>query len=68
MLKKIKLAIWVAVAVLIGAGIATAGPKVLVEQPVFEFEAVPEGVVVQNSFVIKNVGDAQLIIQNVVPP
>jgi hypothetical protein len=45
-----------------------AQPKVLVENPVFTFETVPEGVHVLHEFIIKNSGDTVLNILNVLPP
>ena len=47
---------------------AVAGPVVLVESPKFVFEEVPEGVRVDHEFVVKNIGDADLEIKNVLPP
>lgn len=45
-----------------------AQPKVLVENPVFTFESVPEGLNVLHDFIIKNSGDTLLHITNVLPP
>jgi len=45
-----------------------AQPQVLVENPVFTFETIPEGVNVEHEFIIKNTGDTILHINNVLPP
>jgi hypothetical protein len=45
-----------------------AGPVAVVDEPVYEFESVPDGVKVSHVFVIKNAGDADLLIENVLPP
>ncbi len=47
---------------------AEAQPKAVIENPVFTFEAVPDGVHVAHEFIIKNVGDTLLHITNVKPP
>jgi len=47
---------------------AAAQPKAEINNPVFTFEAVPEGMHVSNEFIIKNVGDTLLHITNVKPP
>ncbi|MBU8847944.1 MAG: DUF1573 domain-containing protein [Desulfobacterales bacterium] len=39
-----------------------------VDNPVFTFEKVPEGVHVHHEFIIKNSGDTLLHIENVLPP
>ncbi len=43
-------------------------PEVKIDQPVFVFKSVPEGVHVLHEFIIKNNGDALLRIENVLPP
>jgi len=43
-------------------------PEVKIDQPVFVFTSVPEGVHVLHEFIIKNKGDALLRIENVLPP
>lgn len=45
-----------------------AGSKIEIYEPVFQFDPVPEGVLVSHSFVIKNTGDALLRIEKVTPP
>jgi len=45
-----------------------AQPKVIIEEAVFQFEMVPEGVLVPHEFIIKNTGDTTLHIQDVLPP
>ncbi len=45
-----------------------AAPKVRVENPVFTFESIPEGLFVLHEFIIKNTGDTPLIIDDVLPP
>lgn len=47
---------------------AFAQPKAVIDNPVFTFEAVPDGVHVTHEFIIKNVGDTLLHITNVKPP
>ncbi len=47
---------------------AMAQPKVLIDNPVFTFESVPDGVHVTHEFKVKNVGDTLLHITNVKPP
>ncbi len=41
--------------------LAAAAPRVAVDQPVYDFGEVKEGVIVQHAFVIKNVGDEPLV-------
>ena len=48
--------------------LASAKPKVWIDNPVFTFEAIPEGVNVPHEFIIKNIGDSLLKIDNVLPP
>ncbi|MCD4721853.1 MAG: DUF1573 domain-containing protein [Desulfobacula sp.] len=43
-------------------------PEVKIDNPVFIFGSVPEGVQVLHEFIIKNKGDALLHIENVLPP
>ncbi|MBU1343891.1 MAG: DUF1573 domain-containing protein [Proteobacteria bacterium] len=45
-----------------------AQPKALIDDPIFTFEAVPEGVHVSHEFIIKNTGVTLLHIENVLPP
>jgi hypothetical protein len=40
----------------------------VIDNPVFTFEAVPDGVHVTHEFIIKNAGDTLLHITNVKPP
>ena len=45
-----------------------AQPKTLIDNPVFVFESVPEGVNIPHEFIIKNIGDTLLRIDKVLPP
>ena len=45
-----------------------AQPKSLIEAPVFTFESIPEGVSIAHEFIVKNIGDTLLHINNVLPP
>ncbi len=45
-----------------------ANPKAVVDTPVYEFEAVPEGPLIDAEFVIKNNGSELLVIEKVSPP
>ena len=45
-----------------------AQQKVEIDNPIFTFESVPEGVHVIHEFIIKNTGDTLLHIINVLPP
>lgn len=45
-----------------------AEPIVLIDNPVYTFESVPEGEFVLHEFIIKNSGDTLLHIENVLPP
>ncbi len=45
-----------------------ANSKAVVDAPVYEFEAVPEGPLVDAEFTIKNTGTDVLIIEKVSPP
>lgn len=47
---------------------AAAGPVAEVQTPVYKFEAVPEGTHIYHEFVVKNKGDQELEIENVLPP
>ncbi len=47
---------------------AMAKPKVLIDNPVYIFESVPEGTHVAYKFKIKNIGDKLLHITDVKPP
>lgn len=51
-----------------GLAQAEVKQKVKVDNPVFTFEKVPEGVHVHHEFIIKNSGDTLLHIENVLPP
>ena len=53
---------------LLWAGLCLAGPKVEVDNSVFTFDTVPEGVGVSHDFIIKNSGDTLLKILKVAPP
>lgn len=45
-----------------------ANPKAVVDNPVFEFDPVPEGLLVSSDFTIKNKGTAVLVLEKVSPP
>ena len=45
-----------------------AQPKIKIDNPVFNFKSIPEGVSVAHEFKIKNIGDTLLHINNVLPP
>jgi len=47
---------------------ATAQPFVLIDEPVYTFEPMPDGVHISHEFKIKNSGNAVLKIINVKPP
>lgn len=64
--KLILLAILMAVFFLPHPG--SAQPKILIDNPVFIFESIPEGVSIPHEFKIKNMGDSLLHIHNVMPP
>ena len=62
---KISLAV---LAVLCLCSWAYAGPVAVVDKPVYAFETVPEGVKIKHVFIVKNSGDTELSIDNIVPP
>lgn len=64
--KIIIIAILIAVFILPQQGLAQ--PKVLIDNPVFTFESIPEGVNIPHEFIIKNIGDTTLHIKDVLPP
>jgi len=45
-----------------------AKPKTLIDNPVFTFESLPEGIKIPHEFIIKNTGDTLLRIEKVLPP
>ncbi len=47
---------------------AMAQARIVVENPVFTFESIPEGSHVSHEFIIKNSGDTLMHITNVKPP
>lgn len=47
---------------------AQAGPVAVFESPVHTFELIPEGTHIDHVFTVKNKGDADLNITNVLPP
>ncbi len=67
-MKKINIIITIFFMTVFSAYQAVAQPKALIDNPVFTFEAVPDGVYVTHEFKIKNVGDTLLHITNVKPP
>ncbi len=67
-MKKINIIIAVLFMLAFLASPAAAQPKAVIDNPVFTFETVPDGVHVTHEFIIKNVGDTLLHITNVKPP
>jgi hypothetical protein len=45
-----------------------AEQKLEVTESIYLFEPVPEGVHVSHDFILKNTGDARLIVEKVMPP
>lgn len=45
-----------------------AGPKLDVPEPVYTFKTVPEGEQILHEFVVRNTGDTDLNITDVLPP
>jgi len=45
-----------------------AQPKSLIDAPVFTFESIAEGISIAHEFIVKNIGDTVLHINNVLPP
>lgn len=45
-----------------------AAPKAVPQAPVYEFVPVPEGQGLTHEFIIKNLGDEVLKIEDVIPP
>jgi hypothetical protein len=48
--------------------ICMAGQKLQIDDPVYRFEGIAEGIPVSHIFKLKNIGDAPLIIEKVRPP
>ena len=67
-MKKLNIIIAVLFMMAFLASQAAAQPKAVIDNPVFTFETVPDGVRVTHEFIIKNVGDTLLHITNVKPP
>ncbi len=67
-MKKILLIVAGLMAAVFLPGWVAADPVAVVESPVYTFESVPEGVKIHHAFVIKNSGDVDLKIENIVPP
>lgn len=68
MRRKIDIIIFVLIVLSVVTGKAFALPKAVMEHPVFEFEAVPEGETVSHDFIVQNKGDTPLHITSVRPP
>ncbi|CCK81520.1 uncharacterized protein TOL2_C33630 [Desulfobacula toluolica Tol2] len=49
-------------------GKAKSQPKILIDNPVFTFKSIPEGVRIAHEFKIKNTGNTLLHIHKVMPP
>ncbi len=64
--KTIIIAILIAVFSLPQLGMAQ--PQVVVDNPVFTFNSIPEGSLIPHEFKIKNLGDTLLRINSVLPP
>ncbi len=45
-----------------------ATPIATVDNPEFTFDSIPEGVHLDHEFIIRNTGDTELTIENVLPP
>ena len=67
-MKKILLIVAGLMATVFLPGWVAADPVAVVESPVYTFESAPEGVKIHHAFVIKNSGDVDLKIENIVPP
>ncbi len=67
-MKKINIIITILFVVFCLAQQGLAQPKVLIENPVFIFESVPEGISITHEFIVKNTGDTLLHIDNILPP
>jgi hypothetical protein len=70
--RALSLTLWVVVGVVFlavgGSGVlAQAGPKVVIPQHEFDFGSVSQGQKVEHEFVVRNDGDADLIIQRIAP-
>lgn len=65
---KIKIILYIFFCMLPVCAVSMALPVATVENPVYTFDAVPEGANVEHEFVIKNSGDMILTIDNVMPP
>ncbi|MCF6247260.1 MAG: DUF1573 domain-containing protein [Desulfobacula sp.] len=49
-------------------GWGVAKPIATIDNPVFTFDTIPEGFHLDHEFIIKNTGDTELNIENVLPP
>lgn len=67
-MRKINILIIILFALLCMAGQGMAKPEVLIDNQVFTFDSVFEGVHVSHDFIIKNTGDKILHINSVNPP
>ena len=56
------------VGLLIAPLICMAGQKLQIDDPVYRFSGVIEGIPLTHSFKIQNIGDAPLLIEKVMPP
>ena len=48
--------------------ICMAGQKLQIDDPVYRFQSISEGIPVSHTFKLKNIGDAALIIKKIIPP
>ena len=67
-MKKIIIAISLFFAVFCMSVQCIAQPKAVIDNSIFTFETVPEGVHVTHEFIIRNTGDTVLNINKVLPP
>ncbi len=67
-MEKIKINVAIVCMLVFLASQAMAQPKAVIDNPVFKFESVPDGVHVTHDFKIKNVGDTILHLTSVKPP
>jgi len=67
-MKKLFIILCVFLAVAFSALPCTATPKAVFVDSVFEFSSLPEGEKIVHEFIVKNTGDSDLNILNVLPP
>lgn len=67
-MKKIRILCFVLFLTILELSYVKASPMLQVDQPIFVFNAIPEGTSVTHEFKIKNTGDSILNIEAVLPP